>query len=174
MNDLAEASARLKGLNQKIGFTNGCFDILHVGHVHFLHTCKMHCDRLIVAVNSDESVKRLKGPKRPINKESHRLDIINSIRWVDAAFIFHETRVSQIIWQLLPDIWFKAGDYTLETLDGGEKAAAEEVGAQIKIIPIEHEISTTDIIEKTTRKPLAIRAYQGLRRGYDGLVRRLR
>lgn len=140
------ASARAQG--KRVVLTNGCFDILHRGHLEYLRQSAMLGDLLIVAINSDASVRALKGPGRPLNIEEDRAYAISCIRFVDAVFIFSGPRLAGEIRVLRPDIYTKAGDYTPETLDHSEFAALEEVGAQIIISPFVAGHSTTAMIER--------------------------
>jgi D-beta-D-heptose 7-phosphate kinase/D-beta-D-heptose 1-phosphate adenosyltransferase len=104
----------------KTVFTNGCFDILHIGHIKLLEFCKQQGDYVIVGLNSDESVKRLKGEKRPINNEHNRLNILKSIKYVDQVFIFNEDTPYELIKILNPDIIVKGGDYKKEEVVGND------------------------------------------------------
>lgn len=131
--------------------TNGCFDLIHYGHVELMQAARQRSGNgiiLIVAVNSDDSVRQLKGPTRPLVPEQQRLAVVASLEAVDRCLIFNEKRCDQLIRTLRPHIWVKGGDYTLETLDPGERAAAEAVGAEIKLIPYVAGISTTGIITR--------------------------
>jgi D-beta-D-heptose 7-phosphate kinase/D-beta-D-heptose 1-phosphate adenosyltransferase len=104
----------------KTVFTNGCFDILHIGHIKLLEFCKQQGDYVIVGLNSDESIKRLKGEKRPINNEHNRLNILKSIKYVDQVFIFNEDTPYELIKILNPDIIVKGGDYKKEEVVGND------------------------------------------------------
>jgi len=131
--------------------TNGCFDLIHYGHIQLLQTAKLvrgDCV-LVVGVNGDESVRQLKGPSRPLVPEQQRLAVIAALEAVDHCLIFNEKRCDQLIRTIRPDIWVKGGDYTLETLDADERAAAKSVNAKIKIIPYEPGISTTAILARS-------------------------
>ena len=130
--------------------TNGCFDLLHYGHIHLLQTAKLMHEQvtLIVAVNSDKSVRHLKGPTRPLIPQEQRLAVVAALEAVDYCVLFDEPRCDQIIRTLQPDIWVKGGDYLRETLDAGEVAAADEVKAEIQTMPYAKGISTTGIIDK--------------------------
>lgn len=136
----------------RVGLTNGCFDIIHAGHVQYLRECRSQCDYLIVLLNSNDSVRRLKGEGRPINHEHHRAYVLTGLEMVDAVVIFNDTRITKWLRRLKPDIWFKGGDYTLKTLDQSEVEAAKAVGCRITIIKQESAISTTKIYEKIRRK----------------------
>ncbi|MDR2576498.1 MAG: adenylyltransferase/cytidyltransferase family protein [Puniceicoccales bacterium] len=138
----------------RVGLTNGCFDLLHPGHIFLLERAAKFSDVLIVALNSDGSVRALKGPKRPIIPEHLRAYALSAIRWVDAVFIFDGTRVVQEICQLSPDVYVRAADRTVADLDSNELRALREIGAAIEFVPFLHGISTTEIV-KRCEKPVA-------------------
>ncbi len=149
--DLAAAvawreAARARG--QRVVLTNGVFDLLHRGHIEYLHRSAALGDLLIVAINSDESVRALKGPSRPLNAEADRAYAIASLRCVAASFVFAGPRLAAEIRALRPDVYTKAGDYTVETLDASEREALLEVGADIRIMPFVAGHSTTGLIAK--------------------------
>lgn len=135
--------------------TNGCFDLIHYGHVQLLQAAKFQQDtcRLVVGVNSDNSVRELKGPTRPVNPEAHRLAVIAALECVDYCVIFDSLRCDKLIRTIKPDVWVKGGDYTLATLDAAEVAAANKCKTQIKILPYEFGISTTDILNRAAKRP---------------------
>lgn len=133
---------------KRIVLTNGCFDLLHRGHLSYLHHSAQLGDSLVVAINGDASVRELKGPSRPIHSEQDRAYAIASLRCVDAVFIFEGPRLDREITDLKPDIYTKAGDYKLETLDPSERAALETVHAKICFLPFVHGHSTTNIIKQ--------------------------
>lgn len=126
--------------------TNGCFDILHPGHVQYLAEARNLGGFLLVAVNSDESVRALKGPCRPVNTEQDRCTVLAGLRSVDAVTIFSEKRVTGVIRAVRPDIYVKGGDYTPETLDPDEAAVLREVGTRIEILSLVPGKSTTATI----------------------------
>lgn len=128
--------------------TNGCFDILHYGHIELLQKARQLGTCLIVAVNSDESVRSLKGDTRPFIPEDQRLAVIASLEAVDFCFIFNDKRCDKIIRSVRPAIWVKGGGYTLETLDKDEAKAARSVYTSIQLIPMLANQSTTDIAAK--------------------------
>ncbi len=128
--------------------TNGCFDILHRGHLEYLQQSARLGDLLVIAVNSDASVRVLKGPGRPLNNEQDRAFALASLRCVDAVFVFDGPRLDGEISLLKPDLYTKAGDYTLETLDSGERAALLESGTDIRFLPFVDGRSTTSLIER--------------------------
>jgi len=132
----------------KIVFTNGCFDILHAGHASVLNKSKVLGDVLIVGLNSDESVKLLKGEDRPINIEDDRAYLISSIHSVDHVIIFDDYSVLDLIKFIKPNIITKGGDYTPEQLDKDGGDFMKEIGGELVIIPITKDTSTTKIINK--------------------------
>ena len=145
------ASIRKTDAEQRIVFTNGCFDLLHVGHVRYLTAAKQLGDILVVGLNSDASVRQLKGPDRPINSESDRAEVLAALAVVDHVVIFHEMRVSRLVTILRPDIYVKGGDYSVDSLDRGEVDALRSVGAEIRIVPLVPGRSTTRLIEAIQR-----------------------
>lgn len=136
---------------RRVVLTNGCFDLLHRGHAAYLRQSAELGDLLIVAVNSDASVRELKGPQRPLNNEGDRAYLLASLRCVDAVFIFPGPRLDAEIRRLRPDIYTKAGDYTPQTLDPGERAALDESGTEIRILPFVEGRSTTSLIDRAAR-----------------------
>jgi D-glycero-beta-D-manno-heptose 1-phosphate adenylyltransferase len=131
---------------QRLVFTNGCFDILHVGHVRYLTAAKQLGDILVVGLNSDDSVRQLKGPDRPINSEADRAEILAALAVVDHVVIFQEPRVTRLVTLLKPDLYVKGGDYSIDSLDRGEVDALRSVRAEIKIVPLVPGRSTTRLI----------------------------
>jgi rfaE bifunctional protein nucleotidyltransferase chain/domain len=145
---LAVLGAEYAAQGKKLVLTNGCFDLLHTGHVRYLEQARGCGDALIVAVNSDTSVRELKGPDRPLNGELDRAEVLAALRCVDHVTIFSGKRVTDVIRLLRPAIYAKGGDYTLETLDSGERTALEETGAEISLLQLVPGRSTTGILEK--------------------------
>jgi rfaE bifunctional protein nucleotidyltransferase chain/domain len=137
---------------RRVVLTNGCFDLLHRGHISYLQQSAALGDMLIVAVNSDASVRELKGPDRPLNSEQDRAYALAALRCVDAAFIFPGPRLDAEIAALKPDVYTKAGDYTLETLDSGERAALESAGTSIHLLPFVAGHSTTSLIQRAVQR----------------------
>ena len=135
--------ARLRG--ERVVMTNGCFDILHAGHVSYLKQAKDLGDRLIVAVNNDASVKRLKGEGRPVNQVDRRMAVLAGLASVDWVVPFSEDTPQRIIARLLPDLLVKGGDYKIEEIAGGEEVMAS--GGSVMVLGFEDGISTTKIIE---------------------------
>ena len=137
---------RWRLLGKKIVFTNGVFDILHQGHIASLSEAASYGHILIVGVNADASVKRLKGETRPINSEQSRALVLASLVMIDAVLIFEEDTPLHLITNILPDVLVKGGDYTVEQIVGSKEVIAN--GGEVKIAPIVEGFSTTRIIEK--------------------------
>ena len=137
---------RWRLLNKRIAFTNGVFDILHEGHLKILSQAASLADILVVGVNSDASVKRLKGDARPVNTESSRQLVLASLLVVDAVTLFDEDTPLELIRLIVPDVLVKGGDYTVETMVGAKEVMA--AGGTVEIIPLEAGFSTTLIIER--------------------------
>jgi D-beta-D-heptose 7-phosphate kinase/D-beta-D-heptose 1-phosphate adenosyltransferase len=135
-----------KLINKTVAFTNGVFDILHEGHIKVLSQAASLADVLIVGVNSDASVKRLKGNSRPLNTQQSRSLILASLIMVDAVIVFEEDTPLELIKIILPDVLVKGGDYTINTIAGANEVIAN--GGKIEIIPLEEGFSTTGIIDK--------------------------
>lgn len=133
---------------RRLVFTNGCFDLLHVGHVRYLQQARALGDALLVALNGDASVRALKGPARPINSEADRAEVLAALACVDQVTLFHTERVTDIVGIIRPHLYAKGGDYTVASLDSGERAALEAVGAEIRILPLVPGKSTTDTLSK--------------------------
>ncbi len=146
--ELAIEAQRLRHEGRVLVLTNGCFDLLHAGHVRYLQAARRRGDALAVAVNGDESVRRLKGPGRPVNLESDRAEVLAALGCVDFVTIFHTPRVTEVIRMVRPQIYVKGGDYTLEGLDPGERGALEEVGASVEILELVPGRSTTAMLKK--------------------------
>ncbi|OIO66198.1 hypothetical protein AUJ68_01310 [Candidatus Woesearchaeota archaeon CG1_02_57_44] len=140
----AAALARQHGL--VVGFTSGVFDILHRGHVHFLYDCKQHCDLLLVGVNTDSSVRRIKGASRPVQDERSRSLVVAALKPVDGVFLFSEENNNENITQLRPDVYLKAGDYAEAQLSSAPLVAS--YGGKTIIIPHRDNLSTTALLER--------------------------
>ena len=143
----AQQAQNWRQAGQAVVFTNGCFDILHVGHIKTLSRAKAEGDRLIVGLNSDSSVARLKGPSRPINAEMDRAVMLAALECVDAVTIFHEDTPVEVLDVLRPDVHVKGGDYKVEDLP--EAATVEKHGGRIVLIDLVPNRSTTAIVEKS-------------------------
>ncbi|MEO6638763.1 MAG: D-glycero-beta-D-manno-heptose 1-phosphate adenylyltransferase, partial [Ginsengibacter sp.] len=137
---------RWRLINKTICFTNGVFDILHEGHVKLLMQAASYADILVVGVNDDASVKRLKGNSRPVNGQDSRALVLASLLLVDAVVIFDEDTPLELIKMIKPDILVKGGDYTIETIVGAKETLANN--GKVEIIPLEDGFSTTGTIEK--------------------------
>lgn len=139
---------RREGLT--VGFTNGCFDILHPGHVKLLRAAKAHCDRLIVGLNTDSSIRRLKGPERPVQVEGSRAVVIAAIDSVDLVMLFEDDTPMELIQVLRPDMIFKGADYTVETVIGG--SFVQSYGGRVVLVDLEEDQSTTNLIARVRSK----------------------
>ena len=138
--------AQWRLLNKTIAFTNGVFDLLHQGHIFSLSGAAAEADRLVVGLNSDASVKRLKGPERPVNSQESRALLLASLAIVDAVVIFEEDTPAELIRSLLPEVLVKGGDYTVDQIAGAADVIA--AGGRVVINPILEGFSTTSIIEQ--------------------------
>lgn len=136
---------------KKLVFTNGCFDLLHVGHVRYLQEARELGDALVVAINSDSSVKKLKGEHRPINNANDRAELLLALECVDSVVIFEGERATQAINYIAPHIYAKGGDYTIESLNPEERSALENSNTEIKILSLVPEKSTSATIKKMNR-----------------------
>ena len=146
IKDLLLQLKRWRFQSKKIVFTNGVFDILHQGHIASLSEAATFGDILIVGLNADASVKRLKGNSRPVNTQQSRALLLASLLMVDAIVIFEEDTPLQLITAIIPDVLVKGGDYTREQIVGATEVIA--AGGEVKIVPILEGFSTTGIIEK--------------------------
>lgn len=148
---LSEAVAtreRLRAAGRRVVLTNGVFDLLHTGHLYYLQQARALGDALFIALNADASVKQLKGPLRPVQGETERAYALAALACVDGVVIFREKRLTAEILALRPDVYTKAGDYTLEKLDPDERGALQQVGADIRFMPFLPGFSTTNLIAK--------------------------
>lgn len=143
-----EERERLRQAGRKVVLTNGCFDLLHAGHIFFLEQAARASDALFIALNSDASVRALKGPTRPIQSEIERAYALAALACVHTLVLFDQPRLVNEIETLRPDIYVKAGDYTLESLDAGERHALQQVGAEIRFLPFLAQISTSALIQR--------------------------
>ncbi len=146
MEEIIQQVIRWRLNCKTIAFTNGVFDIVHQGHIGVLAKAASFADVLIVGVNSDASVKRLKGNSRPVNNEQSRALVLASLIMVDAVVIFDEDTPLELIRKIKPDVLIKGGDYTIDTIVGAKEVMAN--GGKVEIFPIEEGFSTTGIIEK--------------------------
>ena len=144
--ELSRARAELRAARRTLVFTNGCFDILHVGHVRYLAAARALGDALLVAVNSDRSVRALKGAGRPVMSEAERAEMLAALACVDFVTVFDEDSPRRLIVELLPDILVKGGDYALDEIHGREEV--EAAGGRVLALPFVEGASTTGIIER--------------------------
>jgi D-glycero-beta-D-manno-heptose 1-phosphate adenylyltransferase len=147
--ELLKQINRLRLMQKTIAFTNGCFDILHEGHIYSLSQAAAEADYLIVGVNADASVKKLKGENRPINNEQSRSLLLASLLMVDAVIIFEEDTPLNLINAVLPDVLVKGGDYTIDEIVGAKEVIAN--GGKVVVNPILQGFSTSALIEKIHR-----------------------
>ena len=148
---LTEWRAAMRASGRKLVVTNGCFDILHLGHVTYLETARNFGDALLLGVNGDEATRQLKGPGRPINTEADRAAVLAALESVTGVCIFAEKTATKFLSAARPDIYVKGGDYTLDTLNQDERRAVESAGGKIVIIPFVPGKSTTALLEKISR-----------------------
>jgi rfaE bifunctional protein nucleotidyltransferase chain/domain len=148
LDELAERAGQLRAGGKKVVATNGCFDLLHVGHVRYLNAARALGDALIVGVNGDRSVQQLKGFSRPINNEKDRAELVAALKSVDLVAIFPELRATRFIELAAPDVYVKGGDYNSETLNAEERTALEKIGSKIHILPFEEGYSTSGLLAK--------------------------
>ena len=148
LDQLAAESGRLRSESQRVVATNGCFDILHVGHVRYLAAAQKLGDVLVVGLNGDDSVRQLKGEGRPVNREQDRAEVLAALESVDYVTIFPENRATNFLRAAAPAVYAKGGDYTADTLDPGERAVLDEFGSRIEIIPFEKDYSTSELLTR--------------------------
>ena len=141
---IAIADARAQG--EKIVFTNGCFDIIHAGHVGYLDSARKQGDRLIVAVNTDESVKQLKGPGRPINSVERRMSVLAALEAVDWVLSFSGETPTALLEKVRPDVLVKGGDYSVDQVVGAD--LIKSYGGEVRVLDFVENVSTTRIVEK--------------------------
>jgi D-beta-D-heptose 7-phosphate kinase/D-beta-D-heptose 1-phosphate adenosyltransferase len=145
-NELKERVLEAKGKGKKVVFTNGCFDLLHSGHLHLLREAKKLGDVLIVAINTDDSIRRLKGDGRPVLPLEERAELLAALDIVDYVTSFEESEPSRLIQQLQPDVLVKGGDWSQDQVVGRE--LVEENGGRVEVVPYLEGHSTTHIIER--------------------------
>jgi len=150
LEELKKIISMAKSTDKKVVFTNGCFDIIHGGHIEFLKKAKSMGDILIVGLNTDQSVKKLKGENRPIKNEQERANILSALKYIDYITLFGETTPEKLIREIRPDILVKGNDYKIDEVVGRE--IVEGYGAKVELIPIVHGHSTTNTLEKIMEK----------------------
>jgi D-glycero-beta-D-manno-heptose 1-phosphate adenylyltransferase len=141
----------LRHSGRRLVVTNGCFDLLHSGHVTYLEAARNQGDALLVGVNSDAAVRSLKGPDRPINSEADRALVIAALESVSVVFVFGERDAAEFLRSVQPDIYVKGGDYTLETINQVERRLVESMGGKIVLLARVPGKSTTSLLEKMSR-----------------------
>jgi rfaE bifunctional protein nucleotidyltransferase chain/domain len=149
-DELLSKRAHLRDTGQKLVFTNGCFDVLHVGHVRYLEQARALGDALIVAINSDRTVRELKGPRRPLMNENERAEILAALRVVSYVTIFDDVSPRMLIAELLPDVLVKGGDYALDEIHGREEV--EAAGGRVVSLPFVEGVSSSAIIERVKKE----------------------
>ncbi len=150
---LAAIADSLRTQGRKLVLTNGCFDLLHTGHVRYLQAARALGDALVVAINGDDSVRALKGEGRPLNTEHDRAEIVAALDCVSYVVIFPEVRVTSLLEKVRPAIYVKGGDYTPATLHPEERAALEKIGAEFRILSFEPGYSTSALVERMKKLP---------------------
>ncbi len=150
--DIAVFCDLLRKGGRRIVFTNGCFDILHAGHVRYLTEARALGDCLVLGLNTDASVRRIKGPSRPINNEQDRAEVADGLKAVDYVVLFDEPTAEAVIAKVRPDIYVKGGDYTLDTLP--EAKIVQSYGGRVEFIRLVEGRSTTNVIEKIRTEAL--------------------
>jgi rfaE bifunctional protein nucleotidyltransferase chain/domain len=141
----------LRKAGKKLVVTNGCFDILHLGHITYLQQAKEHGKVLLVGVTGDTNVQTLKGPGRPVNNERDRASVLAALESVDAVYIFSELDARNFLQKVQPNIYVKGGDYTIDTINQDERRLLEKMGVQIVLLPLVPGKSTSAILEKISR-----------------------
>ncbi len=149
VSELAPLLSILRATGKKVVFTNGCFDLIHPGHVRYLEAARALGDLLVVAVNSDSSVRGLKGDKRPINNEQDRAEVLAGLQAVDYVVIFSEPDPYRVIKEVQPDVLVKGGDWPVEKIIGGDIVTAR--GGKVVNVPFVEGSSTTGVIEKIVK-----------------------
>ncbi len=153
---LEEAKARVaawRAAGGSIAYTNGCFDLLHPGHVRTLEAARRLAHRLVVGVNGDDSARRLKGPGRPVLGERERAEMVAALACVDLVVIFPELSSLPVIEALRPEVWVKGGDYRLDTVNQQERAFVESYGGRVALVEHVPGVSTSDIVARVKRLP---------------------
>jgi len=148
---LPEWRAAMRASGKRLVVTNGCFDLLHLGHVTYLETARQQGDALLLGLNGDAAVRQLKGPDRPVNPEADRAAVLAALESVDGVCIFAEPTATRFLAAAQPDIYVKGGDYTLETLNRDERLTVEQAGGRIVLIPFVPGKSTTALLKKLMR-----------------------
>ena len=143
--------APLRAAGRRLVVTNGCFDLLHRGHVTYLEAARAQGDALLVGLNADASVRELKGPHRPVNCEDDRAFVVAALACVDGVCIFRERTALRFLTEVRPDIYAKGGDYTIDTINQEERRLVEQLGGKVVVLPGVPGKSTTALLEKIAR-----------------------
>jgi rfaE bifunctional protein nucleotidyltransferase chain/domain len=150
-DELVELVAAERGAGHTVAFANGCFDLLHVGHVRYLEGARREADRLIVAVNNDASVRALKGASQPVMPEAARAELVAALRAVDYVVIFPDATVERLLRLVKPDVHCKGTDYTVDTVP--ERAVVREYGGRVAVVGDPKEHSTSALLARLTQDP---------------------
>jgi D-glycero-beta-D-manno-heptose 1-phosphate adenylyltransferase len=148
LDELSDYCDKLRSAGRRIVATNGCFDLLHIGHVRYLQSARALGDVLVVGLNSDRSVHELKGAGRPVTNESDRAEILAAMECVDVVTIFPETRATKFLAMARPAVYVKGGDYTAETLDQEDRNFLKQIGATIRFVSFQEGYSTSELLER--------------------------
>ena len=148
LEEALEAAAALRREGRRLVMTNGCYDLLHPGHIVHLQQARDLGDALFVAMNSDRSVRELKGPTRPVCNEMQRALALSALECVAVVLVFDSASPLAVMEALRPEVYVKGGDYTLDTINQEERALLESQGAEIRILPLVEDFSTTGVIKK--------------------------
>lgn len=151
LEELQQRANKLRAAGKKIVATNGCFDLLHVGHIRYLTTARAFGDALIVGINGDQSVRELKGAGRPVTSENDRAEIVAALECVDLVIIFPGVRATRFLELAAPDIYVKGGDYNQDTLNAEERQVLQKIGAKIDIVPFERGYSTSGLLARMNK-----------------------
>ena len=151
LKELAQRANKLRAAGKKIAATNGCFDLLHVGHVRYLKAARARGDALIVGINGDQSGRELKGAGRPVNNENDRAEIVAALECVDLVTIFPEIRATRFLELASPHVYVKGGDYNQDTLNAEERQVLQKIGAKIDIVPFQRGYSTSDLLARLNK-----------------------
>jgi rfaE bifunctional protein nucleotidyltransferase chain/domain len=151
LEELQQHATALRTSGKRVVATNGCFDLLHVGHVRYLNAARELGDALIVGINGDQSVRELKGAGRPVNSERDRAEVVAALECVDLVAIFPELRAAKFLELAAPDVYVKGGDYNQDTLNAEERQVLQKIGAKIDIVPFERGYSTSDLLARLSK-----------------------
>ena len=151
LDQLPQWREQMRAAGKKLVVTNGCFDLLHRGHVTYLESARNLGDALLLGLNADASVRELKGPQRPLNSEDDRATVVASLESVSGVCIFPERTAEEFLSLAQPDIYAKGGDYTIDSLNQDERRMVERFGGKVVILPVVPGKSTTALLEKISR-----------------------